>query len=146
MIPNKPEPCIPSKEGGTTLSGGTCDVSSHNGGGFPGVHSQLEKNIGHVPVFFKNLADSDPAMHDAVLKLDNYIWADGNLTRKEKKLIAIAIAAAMRDDHALHAQIQGAKNLGVTVAEMEEALRVAFMLSGMPAYVYGKSAVDAAFR
>ncbi|MDO5846084.1 MAG: carboxymuconolactone decarboxylase family protein [Methanocorpusculum sp.] len=128
------------------MSGGTCEVSSHNGGGFPGVHSELQKNIGHVPVFFRSLADSDPAMHDAVLRLDNYIWADGNLTRKQKKLIAIAIAAALRDDHAVHAQIQGAKNLGVTLAEIDEALRVAFMLAGMPAYVYGKSAADAAYK
>ena len=72
------------------MSGGTCNVSSKDGGGFPGKHHELESKIGHVPVFFKHLAESDPAMHDAVLKLDSYIWADGLLSRKQKKLTAIA--------------------------------------------------------
>ncbi len=142
----KNEPCLPSKEGGTTLSGGTCNVSSSDGGGFPGKHSDLEKKIGHVPVFFRGLADSDPAMHDAVLKLDSYIWADGVLSRKQKKLTAIAIAAALRDDHALAAQLQGAKNLGVTMGEIDEVLRVTFMLAGMPAYVHGKTTAESIYR
>ena len=107
---------------------------------------ELEKNIGHVPVFFRDLAESDPGMHEAVLKLDNYIWADGALSRKQKKLMAIAIAAAMRDDHALHAQMQGAKKLGVTIEEVDEALRVAFMLAGMPSYVYGKTEAAEIFK
>ena len=63
----------------------------HNG---TGDMKELEKNIGHVPVFFRDLAESDPGMHEAVLKLDNYIWADGALSRKQKKLMAIAIAAS----------------------------------------------------
>lgn len=108
--------------------------------------NELEHNIGHVPVFFKNLAETDPSMHEAVLKLDNYIWADGVLSRKTKKLLAISIAAAMRDKHALHAQLQGAKKLGVTIEEVDEALRVTFMLAGMPSYVYGKQAATEIFK
>lgn len=115
----------------------------HNG---TGDMKELEKNIGHVPVFFRDLAESDPGMHEAVLKLDNYIWADGALSHKQKKLMAIAIAAAMRDDHALHAQMQGAKKLGVTIEEVDEALRVAFMLAGMPSYVYGKTEAAEIFK
>ena len=87
----------------------------HNG---TGDMKELEKNIGHVPVFFRDLAESDPGMH----------------------------AAAMRDDHALHAQMQGAKKLGVTIEEVDEALRVAFMLAGMPSYVYGKTEAAEIFK
>jgi alkylhydroperoxidase/carboxymuconolactone decarboxylase family protein YurZ len=36
----------------------------------------------------------------------------------------------------------GAKHLGITMAEMDEALRVTFLLAGMPAYVYGKTAAE----
>ncbi|MDD2470518.1 MAG: carboxymuconolactone decarboxylase family protein [Methanocorpusculum sp.] len=114
--------------------------------GCHGKMRDLEHNIGHVPVFFKEMAESDPLMHDAVLKLDNYIWSDGSLTRKNKKLIAIGIAAAMRDDHALRAQLAGAQMVGVTAEEVEEALRVAFMLSGMPSYVYGKQVAKSVFH
>jgi alkylhydroperoxidase/carboxymuconolactone decarboxylase family protein YurZ len=102
----------------------------------------LEKKIGKVPKFFKELTVNDPDMYNLVIKMENHIWDDGKLSRKTKKLIAIAIAAALRDQHAVRAQLMGAANLGVTKAEVEEALRVTFLLSGMPAYVYGKAQLD----
>jgi alkylhydroperoxidase/carboxymuconolactone decarboxylase family protein YurZ len=103
---------------------------------------ELEKKIGKVPKFFRELTEKEPKMYELVMKLEGHIWDDGVLTRKTKKLIAIAIAAALRDQHAVHAQMAGAANLGVTKAEVEEALRVTFLLSGMPAYVYGKAQLD----
>ena len=102
----------------------------------------LEKKIGKVPKFFRELTENEPEMYKLVLGLEAHIWDDGALTRKTKKLIAIAIAAALRDQHAVHAQMAGAANLGVTKVEVEEALRVTFLLSGMPAYVYGKTQLD----
>ena len=99
---------------------------------------ELEKKIGKVPRIFKELAKSDPDLHQMILKLDHYIWDDGALSSKTKKLIAIAIATSMRDQHAIRAQMAGAKSLGVTKDEVEEALRVAYLLAGMPAYVNGK--------
>ncbi|MFY9982544.1 MAG: carboxymuconolactone decarboxylase family protein [Methanoregula sp.] len=102
----------------------------------------LKKKIGKVPKFFKELMEKDPEMFKLVMKFEQHIWDDGALSRKTKKLIAIAIAAALRDQHAVYAQMGGAAKLGVTKEEIEEALRVAFLLSGMPAYVYGKAQMD----
>nr|WP_320162143.1 carboxymuconolactone decarboxylase family protein [uncultured Methanoregula sp.] len=102
----------------------------------------LEKKIGKVPKFFRELTTKEPEMFNLVMRFEQHIWDDGKLTKKTKKLIAIAIAAAMRDQHAVRAQLAGAANLGVTKAEVEEALRVTFLLSGMPAYVYGKAQLD----
>jgi 4-carboxymuconolactone decarboxylase len=102
----------------------------------------LEKKIGKVPKFFRELTTKEPEMFNLVMRFEQHIWDDGKLSRKTKKLIAIAIAAALRDQHAVHAQLAGAKNLGVTKGEVEEALRVTFLLSGMPAYVYGKAQLD----
>jgi 4-carboxymuconolactone decarboxylase len=102
----------------------------------------LEKKIGKVPKFFRELTTNEPEMFNLVLRFEQHIWDDGKLSRKTKKLIAIAIAAALRDQHAVHAQLAGAKNLGVTKGEIEEALRVTLLLSGMPAYVYGKAQLD----
>jgi alkylhydroperoxidase/carboxymuconolactone decarboxylase family protein YurZ len=104
--------------------------------------NDLEKKIGKVPKFFRELTIKEPEMFNLVMRFEQHIWDDGKLSRKTKKLIAIAIAAALRDQHAVHAQLAGAKNLGVTKAEIEEALRVTFLLSGMPAYVYGKAQLD----
>jgi 4-carboxymuconolactone decarboxylase len=102
----------------------------------------LEKKIGKVPKFFKELTTKEPEMFNLVMRFEQHIWDDGKLSKKTKKLIAIAIAAAMRDQHAVRAQLAGAKNVGVTKGEVEEALRVTFLLSGMPAYVYGKAQLD----
>jgi alkylhydroperoxidase/carboxymuconolactone decarboxylase family protein YurZ len=102
----------------------------------------LEKKIGKVPVFFQELMKTQPDMHGAILAFDQHIWDDGALSRKTKKILAISIAAALRDQHAVQAQLAGAKRLGVTAGEIEEALRVTFLLSGMPAYVYGRAAME----
>jgi alkylhydroperoxidase/carboxymuconolactone decarboxylase family protein YurZ len=102
----------------------------------------LEKKIGKVPKFFKELTTKEPEMFNLVMRFEQHIWDDGKLSSKTKKLIAIAIAAAMRDQHAVRAQLAGAAKIGVTKAEVEEALRVTFLLSGMPAYVYGKAQLD----
>lgn len=102
----------------------------------------LEGKIGKVPVFFKELMKTAPDMHDMVLTFDRHVWGDGALSRKTKKILAIAIAAALRDQHAVRAQLAGAAKLGVSKEEIEEALRVTFLLSGMPAYVYGKAAME----
>jgi 4-carboxymuconolactone decarboxylase len=104
--------------------------------------ASLEKKIGHVPKFFRELTTKEPEMFEMVMRFEQHIWDDGKLTKKTKKIIAIAIAAALRDQHAVRAQLAGAKNLGVTKGEIEEALRVTFLLSGMPAYVYGKAQLD----
>jgi 4-carboxymuconolactone decarboxylase len=102
----------------------------------------LEKIIGKVPVIFKNLAENEPEMYQMIMRLEEHVWGDGALTRQTKKLIAIAIAAALRDPHAVRAQLAGASKLGIKKDEIEEALRVTFLLSGMPAYVYGKAAME----
>ena len=64
----------------------------------------LEKKIGKVPKFFRELTTKDPEMFNLVMRFEQHIWDDGKLSRKTKKLIAIAIAAALRDQHAVRAQ------------------------------------------
>ena len=111
-----------------------------------GGMDELGKNIGKVPEIFKELEKTDPEMHEKILAFDNMVWSDGALTRQQKKIIAIAIAASLRDEHAVHAQLAGAKQLGIKKEEIEEGLRVAFLLAGMPAYVYGKSQLEEVYK
>jgi len=106
----------------------------------------LEGKIGKVPKIFEDLKETAPDMYQSVMGIDQMVWADGALSKKTKKIIAIAIAGALRDGHAVRAQMAGAKSLGVTREEIEEGLRVAFLLAGMPAYVYGKAALEEAFK
>jgi len=104
--------------------------------------NELEKDIGKVPLIVQKWADEDPALKDWVVSMDKLIWKDGKLSKQTKKIIAICVAAALRDQHAVRAQAAGASNLGVDYGEVEEALRVTFLLAGMPAYTYGRTAID----
>ena len=72
----------------------------------------LEKKIGKVPKFFRELTTKEPEMFDLVMRFEQHIWDDGELSKKTKKLIAIAIAAALRDQHAVHAQLAAPKTSG----------------------------------
>ena len=103
---------------------------------------RLEEKIGKVPEIFKELKETDPDLYGKVMGLDQVVWADGALSRQTKKIIAIAIAAALRDWHAVRSQMAGAKSLGGSKEEIEEGLRVAFLLAGMPAYIHGKTALE----
>ncbi|MHC1626981.1 MAG: carboxymuconolactone decarboxylase family protein [Methanoculleaceae archaeon] len=107
---------------------------------------KLEEKIGKVPKIFQELKETAPEMYQSVMGIDQMVWADGALSSKTKKVIAIAIAGALRDDHAVRAQMAGAKSLGATREEIEEGLRVAFLLAGMPAYVYGRTALEEIFQ
>ena len=37
----------------------------------------LEKKIGKVPKFFRELTTNDPGMYDLVIKMEDHIWSDG---------------------------------------------------------------------
>ena len=121
-------------------------------GEFDLLWAEIEK----VPLIFHELAERkfaeknarqnagienftmDCEMYDSVLNLDNFVWADGVISKKMKKLVAVAIAASLRDQHAIQAHMTAAHHLGATPEEIDETLRVAFLLAGMPAYVAGK--------
>jgi 4-carboxymuconolactone decarboxylase len=103
---------------------------------------ELEEKIGKVPKIFAELKTVEPDLYEKVMGIDQMVWADGALSKQTKKVLAIAIAAALRDRHAVRAQMAGAKSLGVKKEQIEEGLRVAFLLAGMPAYVYGKAALE----
>ena len=41
--------------------------------------AELEKNIGKVPKFFKELTVKEPEMYKLVMKFEEHIWNDGKL-------------------------------------------------------------------
>lgn len=102
----------------------------------------LEDKIGKVPKIFENLKELDPDLYQKVMGIDQWVWSDGALSKQTKKIIAICIASALRDRHAVRAQMAGAPKLGISMDQLDEALRVTFLLAGMPAYVYGKAAAE----
>ena len=45
----------------------------------------LEKKIGKVPEFFKELTVNDPAMYNLVIKMEDHIWDDGKTHKEDKE-------------------------------------------------------------
>jgi len=102
----------------------------------------LEKKIGKVPKFFKELTEKDPAMYELVMKFEEHIWDEGALSRKDKEVNRHCDCSRTPRSARGPCPVGRSGNLGVTKDEVEEALRVTFLLSGMPAYVYGKAQLD----
>ena len=60
-------------------------------------------------------------------------WQRSGLTLKTRSLITIAMLAALKSPNELKGHIQGALNLGVSVAEIQEVLLHSTVYAGAPA-------------
>ncbi len=67
----------------------------------------------------------------------------GSLDTKTKELIAIAIAVATRCDGCIGFHSKALVELGVTEAELSEALGVAILMGGGPSVMYAANALSA---
>jgi AhpD family alkylhydroperoxidase len=68
---------------------------------------------------------------------------DGALSRKVKELLALAIGVAGHCDGCIGFHLQTLIKLGVTRAEIEEALGVAVYMGGGPSLMYAADALNA---
>ena len=67
---------------------------------------------------------------------------DGALDSKTKKLIALAISASHQCEWCIALHAKQAYDMGATEAEMVEAVAVAIVLSGSPAFMKLKTLFD----
>jgi alkylhydroperoxidase/carboxymuconolactone decarboxylase family protein YurZ len=79
------------------------------------------------------LGKIDPAILKHLKDSDGLIYADGALPRKLKLLMAMAFDAAHGAANGVRALASAALQAGATTAEIAEALRVAYHLSGVGA-------------
>lgn len=73
----------------------------------------------------------DPGLVERMRSDDDWAFADGALSRKTKLLIALAYDAAHGADNGVRSLARQALEAGATRQEIGEALRVAFVLSGV---------------
>lgn len=64
------------------------------------------------------------------------VMKDGALKTKEKELVALGIAVALRCEPCIRLHVQKCLNAGNTSAEIIEAASVAVMMQGGPGYTY----------
>ncbi len=69
--------------------------------------------------------------------------AEGHLDVKTKELIALSIGVSTRCVDCIGFHVQAAAKAGATREDVAEAVGVAMMMGGGPAYMYGVKAIEA---
>jgi 4-carboxymuconolactone decarboxylase len=102
----------------------------------------LESKIGYVPLALTGAGKIDEEIEGNLEKViaDLYddVWKEGALTRKEKHLIALAIALVERQEGQTHKVLEKAKRAGASDAEIYETLKLVLWLRGVPSFVQGE--------
>lgn len=76
-------------------------------------------------------------------KLHHDAKANGALSTKEKELIALGIAVAVRCSYCILTHVNAALQAGATREEIMETLGVAILMGGGPAVTYATEAIKA---
>jgi 4-carboxymuconolactone decarboxylase len=102
----------------------------------------LEEKIGYVPLALTGAGKVDEEvggnLEGVISDLYDDIWNEGALSRKEKHLIALAIALAERQEGQTHKVLDKAKRAGASDAEIYETLKMVLWLRGVPTFVQGE--------
>jgi len=85
---------------------------------------------------------NDKDLFEAVMANGKMAYADGALGRKEKLLMAMAIDATHGAADGVHSLAMQAKDAGATTAQIMEAVRVAFAVSGTGALFTAARGLD----
>jgi AhpD family alkylhydroperoxidase len=83
----------------------------------------------------EQLAEQQPEVIRAMYRFKNEIFKDGDLTFKQKELIAVAVTAVLKCDECFDLHANKALEAGATKGEVRESLLVAVYLAGPSAVV-----------
>ncbi|MDN0077719.1 carboxymuconolactone decarboxylase family protein [Crenobacter sp. SG2303] len=102
--------------------------------------------LAHTQGISKQLAvlrNDQPELMNSFNDMAKAATKDGALNRKTKELIALALGVAARCDGCIGFHVQALVRLGVTKAELEEALGMAVYMGGGPSLMYAANAMAA---
>lgn len=86
---------------------------------------------------FPEIGKDAPQLAEAFFAWYGKVFAEGALTRREKSLIALAVAHAVQCPYCIEAYTSESLNTGSNLEEMTEALHVAAAIKGGAALVHG---------
>lgn len=93
------------------------------------------------------LSDEAPELNAAFVQMDQAAYVEGELERKYKEMIGLAIALFTRCEYCMNLHVKQALEEGATREEILEACAVAVAFGGSPAMAYlsttVKNALDA---
>ncbi|HTS24034.1 MAG TPA: carboxymuconolactone decarboxylase family protein [Casimicrobiaceae bacterium] len=96
-----------------------------------------------VSALLSGLRATQPEVMKSFNALSTASLRDGALTEKTKELIALAIGVAGHCDTCIGFHVRALVRLGVTRAELEEALGVCVYMGGGPSLMYAADALSA---
>ena len=91
----------------------------------------------------RELRHAIPDVYKGFGEFHSAAFADGDLDRKTKELMALAIAVSQHCDGCIASHAEGAARAGATRQEAAEAIGVAMLMNGGPATIYGPRAYAA---
>lgn len=81
-------------------------------------------------------------VYNAAVKLEEYAFLDGALSKKQKELIALGIGVITDCQSCMQWHMEEAVKAGATQAEVVEALEVAIEMGVVPAAVHARFALE----
>jgi len=88
------------------------------------------------PEVMGEMKNEAPAIGKGFGLMYKELMGEGKLTLREKELIALGIAMAIRCEHCVYAHVEKAVSLGVTREEFTELAGVVVAMQGGPGYVH----------
>jgi pyruvate dehydrogenase E2 component (dihydrolipoamide acetyltransferase) len=82
------------------------------------------------------VGDELPELNAAFVQMDQACYVEGELERKYKELIGLAIALYARCEYCMNLHVKQALNEGATREEILEAAAVAVAFGGSPSMAY----------
>src|SRR5512147_1244055 len=86
---------------------------------------------------FEEIGKEAPDLAQKFFAYYNAVFAEGELTEREKSLIALAVAHAVQCPYCIDAYTQSCLEKGSNKAEMTEAIHVAAAIRGGASLVHG---------
>jgi AhpD family alkylhydroperoxidase len=89
------------------------------------------------------LVARDSAVYAAFLEMEQATFADGQLPKRAKELIAVGISVVINCESCMQWHIEQAALAGATEREVLEAIEVGMEMGGGPATAYARFALEA---
>lgn len=86
---------------------------------------------------FAEIAEGAPELANKFFDYYNAVFAEGELTEREKSLIALAVAHAVQCPYCIDSYTKSCLEKGSNKAEMTEAIHVATAIRGGASLVHG---------
>jgi AhpD family alkylhydroperoxidase len=103
---------------------------------------KLEEISGKRKAAHKKLIDLKSKTYAAFLEMEKAAFADGELSGKQKELIAVGISVVINCESCMQWHIEKAAAAGASMREVLEAVEVGMEMGGGPATVSARFALD----